>query len=55
MIWEIRLIGTESTRRKTCNMMHNGRCHEHFCKFRATQEKQLFGKNFPVKKDQLGK
>ncbi|KAL8543447.1 hypothetical protein ACS0TY_004112 [Phlomoides rotata] len=25
MIWENMLIGTESTRRKACNMMHNGR------------------------------
>ncbi|KAL8510843.1 hypothetical protein ACS0TY_017598 [Phlomoides rotata] len=25
MIWENKLIGTENTRRKTCNMMHVGR------------------------------
>ncbi|KAL8520344.1 hypothetical protein ACS0TY_011042 [Phlomoides rotata] len=25
MIWENRLIGIESTRRKACNMMHNER------------------------------
>ncbi|KAL8468966.1 hypothetical protein ACS0TY_031971 [Phlomoides rotata] len=29
MIWENRLIRPESTRRKACNMMHNGRWHEH--------------------------
>ncbi|KAL8483689.1 hypothetical protein ACS0TY_026391 [Phlomoides rotata] len=45
MIWENMLIGTENTRRKTCNMMHVGRWHEHICKFCATQEKSLFGRN----------
>ncbi|KAL8470089.1 hypothetical protein ACS0TY_032817 [Phlomoides rotata] len=52
MIWENRLVGTKSTRRKACNMMHNGRWHERICKFCATQEKLLFENNFPVKKDQ---
>ncbi|KAL8537029.1 hypothetical protein ACS0TY_012279 [Phlomoides rotata] len=55
MIWENRLIGTKSTQRKVCNMMHNGRWHERICKFHATQEKPLFGKNFRVRKDQPGK
>ncbi|KAL8556335.1 hypothetical protein ACS0TY_003955 [Phlomoides rotata] len=55
MIWENKLIGTENTRRKACNMMHVGRWHEHICKFCATQEKPLFRKNFPVKKDRAGK
>ncbi|KAL8533581.1 hypothetical protein ACS0TY_009835 [Phlomoides rotata] len=51
MIWESKLIRTENTRRKACNMMHVGRWHEHICKFCATQEKPLFRRNFPVKKD----
>ncbi|KAL8513336.1 hypothetical protein ACS0TY_019515 [Phlomoides rotata] len=55
MIWENKLIGTESTRRKTCNMMHNGRWHERVCNFCATQEKPLFGNNSPVKRDRPGK
>ncbi|KAL8456661.1 hypothetical protein ACS0TY_033925 [Phlomoides rotata] len=55
MIWENKLIGTENTRRKTCNMMHVERWHEHICQFYATQEKPLFGRNFPVKRDRPGK
>ncbi|KAL8474375.1 hypothetical protein ACS0TY_031007 [Phlomoides rotata] len=55
MIWENRLIGIESTRRNACNMMHNGRWHKRICKSCATQEKHLFGKNFPIKKDRPGK
>ncbi|KAL8480879.1 hypothetical protein ACS0TY_027415 [Phlomoides rotata] len=55
MIWENTLVGTENTRRKACNMMHNGRWHECICKFCATQEKPLFGNNFPIKKDRPGK
>ncbi|KAL8528816.1 hypothetical protein ACS0TY_006317 [Phlomoides rotata] len=51
MIWKNRLIGIENTRRKACNMMHVGRWHKHICKFYATQEKSLFGRNFPIKKD----
>ncbi|KAL8465103.1 hypothetical protein ACS0TY_034559 [Phlomoides rotata] len=54
MIWENMLIGTESTQRKTCNMMHNGRWHERICNFCATQEKSLFGNNFLVKNDRQG-
>ncbi|KAL8497262.1 hypothetical protein ACS0TY_020808 [Phlomoides rotata] len=46
MIWENRLFETKSTRRKACNLMHNGRWHERICKSCATQEKPLFGKNF---------
>ncbi|KAL8530545.1 hypothetical protein ACS0TY_007544 [Phlomoides rotata] len=55
MIWKNRLIGTENTQRKACNMMHVGRWHRHICKFCATQEKSLFRRNFPVKKDRAGK
>ncbi|KAL8538949.1 hypothetical protein ACS0TY_000808 [Phlomoides rotata] len=55
MIWENKLIGTESTRRKACNRMHNGRWHERICNFCATQEKPLFRNNFSVKKDRPGK
>ncbi|KAL8480465.1 hypothetical protein ACS0TY_027121 [Phlomoides rotata] len=51
MIWENMLIGTESTRRKACNMMYNGRWHKRIYNFCATQEKMLFGNNFLVKKD----
>ncbi|KAL8519617.1 hypothetical protein ACS0TY_010520 [Phlomoides rotata] len=51
MIWENRLMGTENTRRKACNMMHVGRWHKHICKFYATQKKPLFGRHFLVKKD----
>ncbi|KAL8540189.1 hypothetical protein ACS0TY_001679 [Phlomoides rotata] len=32
MIWENKLIGTENTWRKTCNMMHVERWHEQICK-----------------------
>ncbi|KAL8463812.1 hypothetical protein ACS0TY_033671 [Phlomoides rotata] len=53
--YENSLIGTESTRRKTCNIMHNGRWHERVCNFCATQKKPLFGNNFPVKRDRPGK
>ncbi|KAL8554375.1 hypothetical protein ACS0TY_002526 [Phlomoides rotata] len=55
MIWENKLIGTENTRRKACNMMHVERWHERICQFCATQEKPLFGRNFPVKRDRSGK
>ncbi|KAL8515304.1 hypothetical protein ACS0TY_014139 [Phlomoides rotata] len=55
MIWENKLIGTESTRRKACNMMHVERWHERICQFCATQEKPLFGRNFPVKRDRSRK
>ncbi|KAL8539747.1 hypothetical protein ACS0TY_001384 [Phlomoides rotata] len=55
MIWENKLIGIENTRRKTCNMMHVERWYEQICKFCATHEKLLFGRNFPVKKDRAGK
>ncbi|KAL8543195.1 hypothetical protein ACS0TY_003920 [Phlomoides rotata] len=55
MIWENKLIGTENTRRNTCNMMHVERWHDHICIFCATQEKPLFGRNFPVMRDQAGK
>ncbi|KAL8497269.1 hypothetical protein ACS0TY_020815 [Phlomoides rotata] len=55
MIWENKLIGRENTRRKACTMMHVGRWHEHICKFYATHEKPLFGRNFSVKKDRAGK
>ncbi|KAL8524137.1 hypothetical protein ACS0TY_013920 [Phlomoides rotata] len=51
MIWENKLIGTENTRRKACNMMHVERWHERICQLCATQEKPLFGRNFPVKRD----
>ncbi|KAL8473554.1 hypothetical protein ACS0TY_030399 [Phlomoides rotata] len=51
MIWKNRLIGTENIRRKTCNMMHVERYHEHICQLCATQEKPLFGRNFPIKND----
>ncbi|KAL8503566.1 hypothetical protein ACS0TY_022341 [Phlomoides rotata] len=51
MIWDNRLIRMESTRRKACNMMYNGRWHECIYNFRATQEKPLFGNNFLVKND----
>ncbi|KAL8546810.1 hypothetical protein ACS0TY_006502 [Phlomoides rotata] len=54
-IWENKIIGIENTRRKACNMMHNGRWHECICSFCATQEKSLFGKNFLVKRDRPGK
>ncbi|KAL8479001.1 hypothetical protein ACS0TY_030772 [Phlomoides rotata] len=43
---ENKLIGTENTRLKTCNMMHVERWHERICQFCATQEKPLFGRNF---------
>ncbi|KAL8528251.1 hypothetical protein ACS0TY_005887 [Phlomoides rotata] len=36
MIWENKLIGTENTQRKTCNMMHVERWHERICQFCAT-------------------
>ncbi|KAL8498662.1 hypothetical protein ACS0TY_021849 [Phlomoides rotata] len=55
MIWENKLIGTENTRRKACNMMHVEKWHERICQFCATQEKPLFGRNFPVKRDRPGK
>ncbi|KAL8532311.1 hypothetical protein ACS0TY_008781 [Phlomoides rotata] len=55
MIWENKLIGTENTRRKACNMMHVERWHERICQFCATQEKPLFGRNFLVKRDRPGK
>ncbi|KAL8549461.1 hypothetical protein ACS0TY_008339 [Phlomoides rotata] len=55
MIWENKLIGTENTRCKTCNMMHVERWHERICQFCATQEKPLFGRNFLVKRDRPGK
>ncbi|KAL8547520.1 hypothetical protein ACS0TY_007019 [Phlomoides rotata] len=55
MIWENKLIGTENTRRKACNMMHVERWHERICQFCATQEKPLFGRNFSVKRDRPGK
>ncbi|KAL8506376.1 hypothetical protein ACS0TY_017307 [Phlomoides rotata] len=51
MILENKLIGTENTQRKTCNMMHVERWHKCICQFCATQEKPLFGMNFPIKKD----
>ncbi|KAL8542916.1 hypothetical protein ACS0TY_003696 [Phlomoides rotata] len=54
-IWENKIIGTKNTKRKACNMMHNGRWHERICSFCATQERPLFGKNFSVKKDRPGK
>ncbi|KAL8457520.1 hypothetical protein ACS0TY_035400 [Phlomoides rotata] len=55
MILENKLIGTENTRRKACNMMHVERWHDRICQFCATQEKPLFGRNFPVKRDRPGK
>ncbi|KAL8481693.1 hypothetical protein ACS0TY_028001 [Phlomoides rotata] len=55
MLEQKRLTGTENPQRKTCNMMHNGRWHEQICKFCATQEKPLFGKNFQIKKDRTEK
>ncbi|KAL8503268.1 hypothetical protein ACS0TY_022126 [Phlomoides rotata] len=55
MIWENKLIGTENTRRKACNMMHVRRWHEQICKFCVTQEKPMFRRNFLVKKDRAGK
>ncbi|KAL8473129.1 hypothetical protein ACS0TY_030096 [Phlomoides rotata] len=45
MIWKNKMTGTENTRRKACNMMHVGRCHEQICKFCATHEKLLFERN----------
>ncbi|KAL8549402.1 hypothetical protein ACS0TY_008293 [Phlomoides rotata] len=36
-------------------MMHVERWHEHICQFCATQEKSLFGRNFPIKRDRPGK
>ncbi|KAL8518456.1 hypothetical protein ACS0TY_009726 [Phlomoides rotata] len=36
-------------------MMHIERWHERICQFCATQEKPLFGNNFPVKRDRPGK
>ncbi|KAL8501623.1 hypothetical protein ACS0TY_020946 [Phlomoides rotata] len=55
MIWENKLIGTENTRQKTCNMMHVERWHECICQLCAAQEKPLFRRNFPIKKDRPGK
>ncbi|KAL8527561.1 hypothetical protein ACS0TY_005426 [Phlomoides rotata] len=55
MIWDNKLIGMENTRRKACNMMHVERWHERICQFCATQEKPLFGRNFPVKRNRPGK
>ncbi|KAK4383206.1 hypothetical protein Sango_2798100 [Sesamum angolense] len=48
LIWENKLPATETTRMKTCNMLHVGQWHNHVCPCCEKQEKPLFGTKIRV-------
>ncbi|KAL2252045.1 UNVERIFIED_CONTAM: hypothetical protein Sindi_2326800, partial [Sesamum indicum] len=45
--WENKLPATETTRMKTCNMLHVGKWHNHLCPCCEKQEKPQFGTKIP--------
>ena len=55
VLWNNEIPATKETRRKFCNMAHVGRWTEHICPSCPEQEKPLFGKAFPVRKDRNDK
>ncbi|KAL0423685.1 UNVERIFIED_CONTAM: hypothetical protein Sradi_0903300 [Sesamum radiatum] len=42
LIWENKLLAAETTRMKTCNMLHVGQWHNYVCLCCEKQEKPLF-------------
>ncbi|KAL0395259.1 UNVERIFIED_CONTAM: hypothetical protein Slati_4492100 [Sesamum latifolium] len=48
LIWENKLPATETTRMKTCNMLHVGQWYNHVYPCYEKQEKPLFGTNIRV-------
>ncbi|KAL2235859.1 UNVERIFIED_CONTAM: hypothetical protein Sindi_1318100 [Sesamum indicum] len=51
LIWENKLPAIETTRIKTCNILHVGQWHNHLCPCCEKQEKPLFGTKIRVTKN----
>ncbi|KAL0401372.1 UNVERIFIED_CONTAM: hypothetical protein Slati_4167100 [Sesamum latifolium] len=53
LIWENKLPAIETTRMKTCNMLHIGQWHNHVCPCCEKQRKPLFGTKIRVTQKKL--